>query len=113
DAIYADWKGGLLAAAFRRAGLPVDAIAPLVMIEARSRRRAVLTAVRRDGSVAIGFHGLASHALVDLRDCAVMRPEIMAAIPGLRQILGHVLEGTTAGRVTVLSTVTGLDVVIG
>ena len=47
DRLYADWKRGIVIDAFRQHGLQAD-VAPLQRVEPSSRRRAVLTAWRKE-----------------------------------------------------------------
>ncbi len=85
---YRAWKRGLLLAAMDRAGFAGAPVADTRQSPPRSRRRADL-GVRRmaDGSVALGFHARLSCDLVDIAPCLILRPELMAALPGLAETL--------------------------
>lgn len=52
-----------------------------------SRRRASLRAESSQGRVVIGFREARSHRLVELSECPVLRPEIVAVLPNLRKLL--------------------------
>lgn len=52
-----------------------------------SRRRASLRAESSQGRVVIGFREARSHRLVELSECPVLRPEIVAVLPDLRKLL--------------------------
>lgn len=94
---YADWKRDQVLAALDRVGLgsvPVDAVVPA---SPGDRRRVGLAAARRGGRIDLGFNARYSHRLVDLDACPVMRPELVALLPGLRGLLARVLpDGGTA-----------------
>ncbi|WP_126174973.1 class I SAM-dependent RNA methyltransferase [Tsuneonella rigui] len=53
----------------------------------RSRRRTTLHAANQDGRVVVGFRELASHRIVDMRECHVLRPELFALVEPLRRML--------------------------
>jgi 23S rRNA (uracil1939-C5)-methyltransferase len=108
-AFYAQWKRGIVVEAFRQHGLEPE-IAPLVSVESQSRRRATLTARREGNRVVIGYHRRRSHDLLDLEECPVLRPDIVAHLPALRALVGGAKSGEV--RVTVLVTATGLDVAL-
>lgn len=109
--LYADWKRGIVAEAFRQRGLDAE-VAPLEVVPAASRRRAVLTARRGagDGGVTLGYHRRRSHELLDIEECPVLVPAIVAALPALRAVAGATLSHEV--RLTVLATPAGLDVAI-
>jgi 23S rRNA (uracil1939-C5)-methyltransferase len=106
---YLDWKRDLVIEAFAARGMavsprPVHAVGPV------ARRRAVLTAIRRDTHTSIGFHAARSHDLVAIEECPVMVPEIVRALPTIARIAGALAEGDQPVRVTILAANNGLDV---
>jgi 23S rRNA (uracil1939-C5)-methyltransferase len=62
-------------------------IAPPHLSPPGSRRRASLRAESSQGRVVIGFREAKSHRLVELGECPVLRPEIVAVLPDLRKLL--------------------------
>lgn len=108
---YGEWKRDLVRAAFKSRGIDAD-VAPLYRPKGL-RRRAVLTAVRTEEGVALGFHQAQSHDLVDLAECPVLESRIVAALPGLRTLLKPLLVKRGEARVTVTMTAAGLDIAIG
>lgn len=66
--------------------LPVM-VAPTHLSPSRSRRRASLHASAQGGRVVVGFRELASHKIVDMRECHVLRPELFSLVAPLRQML--------------------------
>jgi 23S rRNA (uracil1939-C5)-methyltransferase len=107
---YRDWKRGLVVSAFRSRGLNVE-VAPLMVPEGK-RRRAIFTAERTEAGIAIGFHEMASHALVAIKECPVLEPKIVAALPVIRTLLEPLLSKRGEARVTVTLTDSGLDMQI-
>ncbi|WP_428535225.1 class I SAM-dependent RNA methyltransferase [Rhodopila sp.] len=90
DAEYRSWKSGLLSHALRQAGFsPPD---PLGLVPGRpAERRRIDFAVRRvAGSVVMGLHGQRSAEVIDITDCLVLHPALMALIDPLRQLLGGI-----------------------
>lgn len=108
-ALYRDWKRGLVVEAFRHRGIEA-VVAPLVVVEAGSRRRAFLGVERRGADVIIGFREEGQHRLVDLAECPVLDPLIVAAVPGLRALARHVMADRAGGRLVVTRLDHGLDV---
>ncbi|MEA1649788.1 class I SAM-dependent RNA methyltransferase [Nitrospirillum sp. BR 11164] len=92
---YGAWKVEQLRHALSRAGinnLPLAASgAPLVRTPPHARRRAVLAAARRGRRLWLGFNERASHRLVDIEECAVLAPRLMALVAPLRTLLLELL----------------------
>lgn len=111
DTFVAAWKAGVVTAALAAQGLA----APIRAIETspeRSRRRATLAGRRTKKGSVIGFHGRASGTLVEVTDCALLHPALMASFPVLRQIteLGSSRKGELA--LTVTRTEGGVDLAV-
>jgi 23S rRNA (uracil1939-C5)-methyltransferase len=109
DRLYAGWKHGLVAEAFRHRAVPAD-VRPLVRVAIRSRRRAFLGVERRGREVAIGFREEGRHTLVDMEECPVLDPSIVTALPSLREMARIAMPPDTPGRLIVTRLDAGLDV---
>ena len=109
-AYYASWKRDQVIAAFKARAIEAD-VAPLVIPQGL-RRRAVFTATRTEAGVVLGFHKAQAHDLIDLAECPVLEPRIVAALPGLRILLKPLIAKRSEARVTVTMTAAGLDVAI-
>jgi 23S rRNA (uracil1939-C5)-methyltransferase len=82
------WKRQRLAEALARAGFPDAEVAETVETPPASRRRADLALKRApDGGVAIGFHARGASDVLDLRECHVLDPALVALLPPLRALL--------------------------
>ena len=111
DEAYASFKRDHLAMHLSYAGIKAD-IEPTIIAPPHSRRRAVFSAHRTGGDVAIGFHGRRSHRIVPITDCAVIRPALQALLPGLREIAILAAPPRDALQLVATETLTGIDLAI-
>jgi 23S rRNA (uracil1939-C5)-methyltransferase len=109
DAFLAAWKAETIARALLARGLEAP-LRPTLTSPPRSRRRAVLAARRTRKAVTLGFHGRRSEALVDIAECHVLRPEILAAKPALQRLAALGATRSAELRLTVTLGPAGLDV---
>ena len=110
--IYAGWKNELIARALEQRGVSAPPFEPALGGLPKERRRADFV-VRRQGwrSVA-GFHERASQQIVDVAECFVLTPKLVALLPFLRAALAGVLpEGGSADTI-VNDTDAGLDALV-
>lgn len=92
-------------------GMPAD-VRPIALSPPRSRRRASLKALKRGGKLLLGFHSEGTHALVDVQDCPVLAPELMAVLAPLRALLrARLKDGQGAGIALTLCDA-GVDVLL-
>lgn len=110
DDSWAQFLTDRVAGALEAQGLSAE-LRPPALSPPKSRRRATLHADRHDGRVRIGFSEAKSHALVDLAECHVLRPELFALVAPLRRLLGGL---AWKGRATVDLTLVdqGVDVLL-
>ncbi len=109
---YSAWKAALLSQALAHRGFDKVAIRPMVRIPPGTRRRAVLAAEKQPAGVLLGFHGRASHAVIDLSTCLLLTPALTALLPALRGVLAKVLAEGARAEVTATETETGTDILI-
>ena len=64
-------------------------IRPPALSPPRTRRRATLHADGKGGRVALGFTAEKSHAIVDMRECHILAPELFALVAPLRSLLAR------------------------
>lgn len=110
DDFVAAWKRQVVETALAAQGLAVPAEIPVHTSPPRSRRRAVLSGRRTKKGAMVGFHARASDVIVDVQDCHVLRPEIVAALPLLRQIVAAGASRSGEVTLTVIHGPAGLDV---
>ncbi len=106
---YQSWKRDLVVQALARRGLTEDIVQPLIVIPPATRRRATLAAIRTAGKVRLGFHERESHRVVEVSDCLLLTPGLLALLPALRQSLADVLGEGDAADLTLTETETGVD----
>ncbi len=111
DVAYAAWKRERVVEAHARRGLDAD-VALTIRIAPGSRRRVRLGARAIAKGLVLGFKARRSHRLVDVSECPVARPEIVALLSPLRDALSDCLSGGAAAEVSVTSADGGLDVAV-
>lgn len=110
DNLYAEWKRDIVVDAFRQHGLETD-IGPLHRIAVGSRRRAVLTATQaKGGTVTLGYHRRKSSDLIDIEECPILVPALVARLAALRAVVAAL--SVRDARLTVLETRSGLDIAV-
>ncbi len=111
DAFVADWKTGIVKGALAGRGLQAD-FRPIITSPPKSRRRATLTARRTKSGALIGFHARGSELLVDVPQCQLLHPDLMATIPALTTLTRVV--GSRGGEISfqITRTLAGPDVVV-
>jgi 23S rRNA (uracil1939-C5)-methyltransferase len=108
----ASWKRSRIVSALGRSGLGDVSVAETVSIPSGTRRRATLAASRPGKRVLLGFAERASHRLVDLQECWVLRPELVALIAPLRDRLSFLLNAGETADIALTWTETGIDFVL-
>jgi 23S rRNA (uracil1939-C5)-methyltransferase len=83
DAAYASYLADRIASALAAQGLAAPEILVPHLSPPRSRRRAALKAA---GGL-VGFNEPASHRIVDMRECHILRGELFALVAPLRRLL--------------------------
>jgi 23S rRNA (uracil1939-C5)-methyltransferase len=109
DGYVAGWKRKVVVATLAARGIAAE-VRPVVTSPPRSRRRAVLAGRRTRKGALVGFHERRSEQVIDVLDCAVLRPEILAAKPALAELVHLGAPRGGALRLTVTSGPAGLDV---
>jgi 23S rRNA (uracil1939-C5)-methyltransferase len=112
DEAYAAYLADRIASALSAQGLAAPDILPTHISPPNSRRRASLRAERRGRQVLLGFNAEASHRVIDMRECHILRPELFALVHPLRELLAAVgpRRGTAGVRMTLADQ--GVDVLL-
>ena len=106
---YAEWKREKVVRALQSRGIRTK-VEPLISCPPASRRRVTFTARVTGGRTLLGFNAAQSHRIVEIEECPVAVPQIIAALPDLRSLAGLVATGSKAFHLTVTATRTGLDI---
>ena len=101
-----------VASALAAQGLPLPEILPPHISPPNSRRRASLRAERRGKQVLLGFNAEASHRIIDMRECHILRPELFALVAPLRKLMGELLGPRGDGGVRMTLADQGPDVLL-
>lgn len=109
DSAYRAWKRGLLVDALRARGIDAE-VEDMVPCPPGSRRRAALTARRTEKGAVLGFNAALSHHIVDMEECPVLKPSIVARLDRLRDVAGLIARVSQPFRLLVTQTASGLDI---
>lgn len=111
DGFVADWKADVVQSALRGQGIEA-AFLPMQISPPKSRRRATFSARRTKSGVTIGFHARASDVLVDIPNCQLLHPDLLAALPKLDPLVRLGATRVAEIQIQVTQTLTGLDVAV-
>lgn len=111
DGFVTDWKQDVLRHALSAQGIEAD-FAPPHVSPPGSRRRATLAARRGKAGAMAGFHARGTDTVVDIPDCQLLHPGLMAALPVARALAQ--LAGSRRGALAVAVTLShgGLDIAV-
>ncbi len=112
DATYIAYLADRIVSALVAQGLQAPELRPVHLSPPNSRRRASLRAERLGRNVRIGFNAEASHRIVDMRECHILRPELFALVAPLRGLLGNLLRERRSGGVRMTLTDQGVDLLL-
>jgi len=112
DDFLRGWKVQVVRDALAAHGLEAD-VSALATSPARTRRRATLSGRRTKKGAIVGLHGRASGSIVEIPNCQLLHPQLMAAIPALQEIT--VLGASRKGEVSLAVTGSrvGVDLMVG
>jgi len=108
---YLDWKRQKVVNALHAARIDV-AVADIVPCAPHTRRRVTFSARRADQGAVLGFHRALSSDIVDISECPISLPEIVAALPRLRVLAGMIGRPSQPFHITVTATASGLDIAV-
>ncbi len=108
DALYHPFKRELVVQALKSRGLTPE-VAPLVIARPGERRRVVFTARQTEKGMLLGFNQAGSHHIVSIDECPISSPGIVSRLDAIRRVAGAIATTADTFRVTVLETLTGLD----
>lgn len=111
DACYADWLKERIATALSHQGILDAPIEDAIISPPGSRRRMTLSYFKKGNSVELGFNARARKQIIDLQECPVARPELVALFGPLRQLV-QVLALARSGDIHLTATDTGVAVTL-
>lgn len=110
DDFYVHWKLDRLREAL--AGIDPPAFMPMARTPPGGRRRADLTLRHDRDGVVVGYAQRRSHDLIDLGECPVLLPAIVALIAPLRRLVGAIVPLGKEAEAVINWTDTGADVLL-
>jgi len=105
-------KSALLRSALARARYADAPVAPLVEVAAGTRRRVDLAATRKGTDITLGLHRARGGQVVDMLECALLRPELIGLFPPLRALLRSLLAFRREGSVIINWLDNGPDILL-
>lgn len=111
---YRAVKLGALDAALRRVGIDAGVVAPLKTVPPQRRRVRLGLARPRDTAApsSVGFRERFRHALVDIVECAVMEPALLALVAPLREAASSFLSPGGVAEAMLTRCDSGVDLLI-
>ncbi|MGO4482708.1 class I SAM-dependent RNA methyltransferase [Rhizobium pisi] len=111
DSPYRAFKRQLVIDALKSKGLTPE-VAEIVPARPGERRRAVFAARKTEKDMLIGFNQAESHHIVAIEECPISAAGIIARLPAIKAIAASLATSAEPFRVTVLETLSGLDVAV-
>ncbi|GEO84100.1 MULTISPECIES: class I SAM-dependent RNA methyltransferase [Alphaproteobacteria] len=108
---YNAFKRSLVVAALKSKGIDVP-VGDLIEAHPGERRRVVFAARSTEKGLLIGFNQAESHHIVAIEECPIASPGILAGLEALKKIGNAAATTAEPFRMTVIETLTGLDVAI-
>lgn len=112
DSAYGAFLADRISSALAAQGVQAPEMRPAHISPPNSRRRASLRAERRGKQVLLGFNAEASHRIVDMRECHILRPELFALVAPLRDLLGILLPPRGHGGARLTLADQGVDLLL-
>ncbi|MES2907238.1 MAG: RNA methyltransferase [Pseudomonadota bacterium] len=108
---YRNWKHESVEKPLRQQNIVVN-LDDIIFCVPASRRRVTMSFSKNRGEVTLGFHGYRSNDILSVTECLVAKTEIVEALPDLRALLKNVAPQKAEGKVTLLTSDSGLDISI-
>lgn len=112
DPAYADFITGRIVGALAAQGIAPPEMAAPHLSPPHARRRATMRAEWIGRRIVLGFNESASHRIVDLAQCEVLRPELFALVAPLRALLAGLMRDRRAAGVQMTLADQGVDLLL-
>jgi 23S rRNA (uracil1939-C5)-methyltransferase len=112
DAEYRTWKTGMLSYALKQAGFTPPDPLPFIRGLPGERRRIDFAVRRTGGRIILGLHEQRSAEVVDITDCLVLHPALMALMAPLRALLQGLRAIQREGSVVINLLDSGPDMLV-
>ena len=111
DVALADWKTDIVRTALQAQGLDTEFL-PIHTSLPNTRRRATFAARRTKKGAMAGFYGRQSDAIIEIPDCHLLHPRLMAALPLAEALAVAGASRKTPLRVAATLAEPGLDIAV-
>ncbi|MBA3941163.1 MAG: RNA methyltransferase [Sphingopyxis sp.] len=112
EGALADFVRDRVAGALEGQDVAAGDVLPALLSPPESRRRAALTALRAGRQVAVGFNAAQSNQVVDMRQCPLLMPELLALIAPLRGLLAEIAQQRRPVKVKLQLVDQGVEVIL-
>jgi 23S rRNA (uracil1939-C5)-methyltransferase len=112
DDAYGGWKRQRVFTALARRGLGDVAVEAVARTPPGVRRRATFLAVRRKRGTAMGFRAPSSHRVVELTECPLLEPSLVALLEPLAGLFTALLDPGQRAEAELALVETGIDLVL-
>ena len=111
DTYVAEWKRDFIAQALAGRGIEAEVL-PTITSPPRSRRRAEIAGKRTKKGVIVGFHKRGSDQIIEIPNCHLIDPALLAALPPARELT--LIGASRKGFIRLLATVSeaGIDLAV-
>lgn len=101
DDFVSSWKANVVQQALLAHGLSCP-VSDIITSKPNTRRRATISGRRTKKAAIVGFHGRRSGAIVEITDCQLLHPDLMAMLPALEEmtLLGATRKGEISFSIT-------------
>ncbi|MBS0546997.1 MAG: class I SAM-dependent RNA methyltransferase [Proteobacteria bacterium] len=110
--VYTAWKVALIERALTQRGVPMPAFEKPLAGTPGERRRVDYVLRRQGKRVLAGFHERGSAKVVDVGNCVIARPTLVALLPPLRTALADILPDGASADAVANETDSGIDLLI-
>lgn len=111
EGAYRAWKRERVVGALEAEGIEAD-VAVLAPCAPNSRRRVAFTARRTEAGMLLGFNRVHSHEVVDIAENWIALPQIVDALPRLRDLAKRLARTPKPFRMLVTASDSGLDIAV-
>ncbi|MES2120974.1 MAG: class I SAM-dependent RNA methyltransferase [Pseudomonadota bacterium] len=111
DDAYAGYVVSRIETALAQHGLATEIHQPHLS-PPNSRRRATLRALKTAEGVLVGFNAAKSHRIVDMRENFILRPDLIALLEPLRELLAKLLPAKGAAEISMTVVDQGVDLLL-
>ncbi len=109
---YKSWVKERAEMALAHHGFDASLVQDPIITPEKSRRRVALKALKMGKNTVLGFNAHQSHQIIDLKECSVVRPEILGLFDPLRSVLNTVLKPRNHAEVHLTLTASGIDMLV-